>query len=364
MEKREITNFWLLVVLTLCLAILQLPGSANAAQDPGITLPDDRTGHQVQLVYVETSSAKGSNYDTNGEIASWVTQLQFWLKKQTGKELIFDTYQGRLDIAYLKFNGNLTYEGTQQNQLVQMYQKLNPNTYHGKTLAFIIDQTRSVGTDLCGWAGPNEGYAVIFPNLTFPDGAECTGDDTTTEINSGFSYPAQSLLHEIIHSYGIEGHVCVDTTDLMHGSPECEDAGIIQDFEKPVTFDLPKRHYFGGNRAGVDLKTLKIWSDGSGQSRPSFSLGGVCWKNELCSFEEQTFPEQGIVQLQVKSGNKWLTVNSVKGQLSNCQGCYKYSFKNSHRFVKPGNYQYRIVKLATKKYGAYVGPSEAIRVLN
>lgn len=351
-------------VATFSLLVMPLSGLANAAQDPGITLPDDKTGHQIQLVYVETSSAKGSNYDTNGEIASWVTQLQSWLKKQTGKELIFDTYQGRLDIAYLKFNGNLTYEGTQQNQLVQLYQNLNPNTYYGKTLAFVIDQTRPVGTVLCGWAGPNKGYALIFPNLTFPDGAECTGDDTRTEINSGFSYDAKSLLHEIIHSYGVEGHVCVDTTDLMHGSPECEEAGIVQDFEKPVTFDLPKRHYFGGNRAGVDLNTLKIWSDGSGQSRPSFSLGGVCWKSELCSFEEQTFPEQGIVQLQIKSGNKWLTVNSVKGQLSNCQDCYKYSFKNSHRFTKPGNYQYRIVKLATKKYAAYTGPVEAIKVLN
>jgi hypothetical protein len=149
----------------------------------------------------------------------------------------------------------------------------------------------------------------------------------------------------------------------MHGSPECEDAGIIQDFEKPVTFDLPKRHYFGGNRAGVDLKTLKIWSDGSGQRRPELDQG-ICWVGEVCLFESNTFQEQGVVQLQVKSGNKWLTVNSVKGQLSNCQDCYKYSFKNSHRFVKPGNYQYRIVKLATKKYGAYVGPSEAIRVLN
>jgi hypothetical protein len=339
------------------------PNFAIANQDPGISLPDDKTGHQIQLVYVETSSAEGSKYDTNGQIASWVSQLQTWLKKQTGKELIFDTYQGKPDIAYIKFNGNFTYEGTQQKQLVQMYQKLNPNTYFGKTLAFVIDQERPVGTYLCGWAGPNEGFALIFPNLTFPNGSDCIGYDSTTEINSGFSYPAQSLLHEIIHSYGVEDHVCVDTTDLMHGSPECEEAGIVQDFEKPVTFDLSKRNYFGGNRAGVDIKTLKIWSDGSGQRRPDFGQG-VCWKNELCSFQEQRFSEQGVVQLQVKSGNKWLTVNSVKGQLSNCQNCYKYSFRNSHRFAKSGTYKYRIVKLETKKYAAYTGPSETIRVLN
>ena len=363
MKKRGIMNFWSAVVMAICLAIPHLSVSALAAQDPGITLEDDKTGHQIQLVYVETSSAKGSRYDTNGQIETWVNQLQAWLSKQTGKELIFDTYQGRPDIAYLKFNGNITYEGTGQKQLVQMYQKSNPNTYYGKTLAFIIDQTRPVGSVLCGWAGPNEGYALIFPNLTFSDGTECTGDDTTSEINSGFSYPAKSLLHEIIHSYGVEAHVCVDTTDLMHGSPECEEAGIVQDFEKPVTFDLLKRYYFGGNRAGVDLKTLKIWTDGTGQKRPELDQG-ICWVGEVCPFKSNTFEEQGTVQLQVKSGNKWITVNSVKGQLSNCQDCYKYSFKNSHRFIKPGTYQYRIVKLATKKYAAYTGPSKTIRVLN
>jgi hypothetical protein len=341
-----------------------LIGSAQSASDPGVTLPDEKSGYQIQLVYVETSSAEGSNYQLNGKIESWVSQLQSWLRIKTGKELIFDTHQGKLDIAYLKFDGDIEYEKKSDDQLIRKYRELNPTTHFGKTLAFVVDQTRPVGRNLCGWASPNKGFALIFPNLTYSDGSECTEDESTTKINAGFSYPAQSLLHEIIHSYGIKGHVCVDSTDLMHGSPECGEEGMMRDFEKPVTFDLTEQHYFGGDRAGVDLKTLKIWSDGSGQKRPDFSLAGTCWKNELCSFPEQTFPEQGTVQLQVRAGAKWLTVNSVKGQLSNCEECYKYSFKNSHRFTKAGTYQYRIVKLATKKYRAYTSTSKGVRVLN
>jgi hypothetical protein len=363
MKKFGISRIWLAVLLLIPVAIPQLSGSAYATPRTGVTLPDDRSGYQIQMVYVETSSAKGSNYDTNGQIARWIAETQTWLRAQIGKELVFDTNQGDLDIAYLKFNGNFTYEGTEQEKLVQMYRKLNPKTYFGKTLVFIIDQVKPVGSDICGWAGTNEDYALIFPNSTFVDGSGCLGYSSITAVNSGFSFAAQTILHEIFHSYGIEDHVCVDTTDLMHGSPECEDVGIKQDFDKPVTFDLSKRFYFGGNRAGVDLMTLKVWSDGSGLRHPELNQG-ICWKNELCSFGENTFSEQGIVQLQVKIGGKWKVVNSAKGELSNCEDCYKYSFKNTYRFTKAGTYQYRIVKLQTKKYTAYTGKAEIVRVLS
>ena len=75
---------------------------ANATQDPGTSLPDDKKGHQIQVVYVETKSSVGSKYHTSGRLAQYVTQIQSWLKSKTGKELIFDTYQGQLDIGYLK----------------------------------------------------------------------------------------------------------------------------------------------------------------------------------------------------------------------------------------------------------------------
>jgi hypothetical protein len=181
-------------------------------------------------------------------------------------------------------------------------------------------------------------------------------------VNNGLNFPAASLLHELIHSYGV-GHVCVNSTDLMQGYPECVEAGVVADESKPETFDESRTYYFGGDKAGVDLATLRIWSDGSGQRRPSLNQG-TCWVGEICTFQENTFGQQGTVQLQVKSGNKWVVVNTAKSQLSNCQGCLKYSYKNSHTFNKPGIYQYRIVKPASKIYSTYFGPAKIIRVLN
>ena len=328
-------------------------GSAHSAPDPGVSLPDDKTGYQIQLVYVDTQSSIGSDYDKTGDIEEWVSQLQSWLKNKIGKQLIFDTYQGKLDIAYLKFNGNITRSNDQA--LVKKYRALNPSTFYGKTLAFVVDQTAFDG-DACGWAGMPSDNAFIFPNFK-----DCSGYDELTSTNNGFSFVAQSLLHEIIHSYGVD-HVCVNNTDLMQGSPECENAGVEADYSKPVTFDVSGKYYFGGNRSGMDLKTLRVWSDGSGSKRPDLDQE-MCWSGQECEVSFLTYPTQATFQLQLKSGSKWKAVGNVNGKLSNCQGCDKYSFRNLHTFSKPGMYQYRIVVLATKNFSAYIGKPSNLKVM-
>jgi hypothetical protein len=232
---------------------------ANAAQDPGTSLPDDKKGHQIQVVYVETQSSVGSKYHTSGRLAQYVTQIQSWLKSKTGKELIFDTYQGQLDIAYLKYEGNVDMKNDED--LVRMYQKLNPTNYLGKNLAFIIDQKLSTEGDICGWAALGGGYSVTLLNWV-----GCMDEDEAGIAEfSGLNSIASTILHEILHSYGV-GHACDSTTtsDLMHGSPECPAAGFSFNYSEKLTFDKSGLNYYGGNKTGVDLKTLRIWSDGSG----------------------------------------------------------------------------------------------------
>jgi hypothetical protein len=234
---------------------------ANAAQDPGISLPDDKKGHQIQVVYVETQSSAGSKYHTSGRLAQYVTQIQSWLKSKTGKELIFDTYQGQLDIGYFKYEGNIDQKNDED--LVRLYQKLNPSNSVGtdKSLAFIIDQKLRTDEGSCGWASLGGGYSVTLLNW---DG--CMDEDEAGIAEFlGLSSIASTILHEILHSYGV-GHACDSTTtsDLMHGEPECAATGIKMDYTRKTTFDTSGLHYYGGNKSGVDIKTLRIWSDGSG----------------------------------------------------------------------------------------------------
>ena len=259
-----------------------MSSSAVAQPNPGISLPDDKTGHQIQVVYVETDSAEGSNYHKNGQIIEWVNQLQAWLKQQTGKDFIFDTHKGELDIPYFKIDGNVTKEGNQRQLLIEKYRELNPDTYFGKTLAFIVDQTKRPSKELriCGFAGYFSDYGFTFPNIESSEG-NCNSE-YFKKVNPGFSGPAKTLLHEIIHSYGVE-HICVDSTDLMIGDPECPEVGIERDSDKPVTFDLTGTQYYGGFKDYVDLNTLKIWSDGSGQFTPFLNQGN-CALTEVCNF--------------------------------------------------------------------------------
>ncbi|CAB4602324.1 MAG: hypothetical protein F2583_04030 [Actinobacteria bacterium] len=231
---------------------------ANAAQDPGTSLTDDKKGHQIQVVYVETQSSAGSNYHTNGRVKQYISQIQSWLKTKTGKELIFDTYQGQLDIAYLKYEGNIDMKNDED--LVRMYQKLNPTNYLGKSLIFVIDQKLATDTG-CGWSQVGSGWSLALPN--WPG---CMDEDEPGIAEFlGLNSIAHVIVHEIFHSYGVK-HACDSTTtnDLMHGEPECAAAGIVKDYAEKTTFDKSGLNYWGGNKAGVDLKTLRIWSDGSG----------------------------------------------------------------------------------------------------
>ena len=360
MPATRLTFFFVCLIVTASLA----SNPSVAGPNPGMSLPDDKSGHQIQIVYVETSSAEGSNYHTNGQITEWVNQLQAWLMKQTGKEFIFDTHKGNLDISYLKLDGNVTYKGNEDEELIEKYRELNPKTYFGKTLAFIIDQTRHPSEDEgpCGWAGNFSDYALIFPNLIFLDGASCgKASSKYFTVNNGFSFTASTILHEIIHSYGVD-HVCVDTTDVMIGSPECPKVGIKEDRDKPNTFDLTRTQYYGGNLSGIDLNTLKIWSDGTGIKNPRLDHG-ICWVGEICSVSVWNFTTQGTVQLQLKSGAKWVVANSVQGQASNRKDKYTFRFNTTFKFTKSGDFQYRIVKLASKKFSQYTGPTESIKVI-
>jgi hypothetical protein len=355
---KRLTILFICLILTASLA----SNPSVAGPNPGISLPDDKTGHQIQIVYVETDSAKGSNYHTNGQITEWVNELQTWLQKQIGKELIFDTHKGNLDISYLRYDKNVLYKGNHDKTLIKNYRDLNPKTYFGKTIAFIIDQTihPSENEGPCGWAANFSDYALIFPNLIFSDGASCDYEDFT-KVNSGFSRPAKTLLHELIHAYGAD-HVCPNYTDLMLGSPQC-DAVNYDSFEsEPLTFDITRQYYFGGDKSGVDLEKLKIWSDGTGIKNPRLDQG-ICWVGEICSVSDWNFTTQGTVQLQLKSGAKWVVVNSVQGQASNRKDKYKFRFNNTFKFTKSGNFQYRIVKLASKNFSQYVGPTKSIKVI-
>ena len=66
--------------------------------------PDDSDGYQVHLLYVLPSDAPDELLDTDGTILTSATAANNWFKEQTGARLRFDTFQGALDITFVRLN--------------------------------------------------------------------------------------------------------------------------------------------------------------------------------------------------------------------------------------------------------------------
>ena len=326
---------------------------------------DDRTGFQIQMVYVETLSAVGGGYDVDApSIREWVSQGQRWLQFNAGKQLIYDTYNGDLDVLYMRIDFDLFKDSDTGYKLLDLYNAANPNSLW-KIKVFVINQTAnpSERRGLCGWAAKDTYFAVVFP---WQD--RCDDDDYFYELNNGLSYPAASILHELVHSFGV-GHVCVDTTDVMIGSPECPG---LTDWSKPQTFDVSRSQYYGASAPGnVDLNSLKIWTDGTGTRRPTAALRrglyepAFCWKGEPCILTKTSFKYKALLHLQVKKGNTWKTVAKYRARDNkvNTQESYRWEYSVAYSPPISGKLTYRLYIPPSAGFSAYIGPSKTVRVV-
>jgi len=254
-----------LVVAILCASITLVmvpPVSAAQMTRSQIDRPDDTTGYQIHLVYVSLKGSVDNAWDTNGQIDSWAKEANTWLMAQVGHKFIFDTYQSDSDVTFMKSNysaAELCYDTCKTlAKLEAEYQAQDVSYNSSKTLVFIIADELDPGS--CGWASRPSNVALLH------DMGPGTCTTPTSQARFGLSWPAQSLAHELIHTYGIK-HQCFDTSDMMIGSPECPKART----EKLMTLDPNRNHYVGSEASdGIDLLKMPIWSDGSGST--SYSL--------------------------------------------------------------------------------------------
>ena len=232
---------------------------ANAAPNVRslVDRPDDVNGYQVHLVYVALDGSVDSNWDTNGKIDSWVTEANSWLVAKVGHKFIFDTFQGTADVSFMQSKygaAELCKESCKGLGKLETEYAAQDISYNGsKSLVFVIYD--KLPGESCGWAS-SPGNLALIHNL----GSESCGGYGSDLTRFGAAYSVLSLLHELIHTYGIS-HKCFDSSDLMIGSPECSGSRG----ETMVTLDTKRSHYVGGDASdGIDLLKMPIWSDGIG----------------------------------------------------------------------------------------------------
>ena len=246
------------LALLICSLLGQFLPSAAAAQLARSTVdrPDEVSGYQVHVIYVAAKDSSDYKLDSNGQIDSWAKEANKWLLTRLGHTFIFDTYEGTTDVSFMQSSYSASELCTGPcdglSMLENEYQAQN-RTYNGsKTLVFIVGNSLSKSS--CGWAD-TPGNLVIIHDL-FNDGCNASTDNSET----GISGAASTLIHELIHSYGIN-HQCFNSSDIMIGTPECavdkETFGHVT-----TTIDSPRKHYVGSEASdGIDLLKMPVWSD-------------------------------------------------------------------------------------------------------
>ena len=233
--------------------------TANAAtlERSLVDRPDEVTGYQIHLIYVVTKDGNDEKRDLTGQIDSWVNESQAWLQKNSGHQLIFDTFNGQVDVTFMqsKYNTAELCSDTCDalEKLTAEIKAQDPNLLASKTIYFNLSELPS--PTYCGWAN---GFSNL--SLGFSKDAKCNWSGSASY--NGLSQPAKTMIHELLHTYGVS-HVCSDDSDLMIGTPECT-LNTAKFGQVPVTLDASHKNYLGGDAAGIDISKLPIWKDGSG----------------------------------------------------------------------------------------------------
>jgi hypothetical protein len=261
-------------VLALALTALftsTIPAFALAANTVGndrsfIDRPDEVSGFQLHFIYVVPADGKDQHFDTNGQIATWLNYSEAWLEKMIGHQLVIDKYQGAYDITFMKSHYSVEMLQNQMkpdksasptkvlDELAAEYLQTNLDPAPNKTYMFLFSEPLSKTS--CGLGGINSDVALGFT------GPGCwSGPTEDTNSLTGLGKMSKTILHEIFHTLGV-AHLCINNSDIMIGSPECN---IATDYgQVPLTLDLQHTNYSGGDASGVDILKMPVWTDGTG----------------------------------------------------------------------------------------------------
>ena len=261
---------------------------------------DERVGFQVHVVYVTPRGAQSHGYRAGGQLGLWVDLAQRWIAQRIGRSFAFDTSNGQLDVTSLtsgmtldEMRARTGAETSGSDELLAAlsaeFTAANGRPVPGKNLLFVLDGKLSDG--YCGFADRPGSLAIV----TAASPGCWTGDDAFIAQKFGLNWMSATIIHELLHNVGVP-HMCADNSDIMLG-----DGCAQPDASEVLTLDSTGGHYLGGAGATLDIRTVKVWADGSGSRH--IAVDGICYIGEQCALErtwwsagDQTLALQRLVQ--------------------------------------------------------------------
>lgn len=334
-------------VLTIVPDIAGLPAaSADRA--------DERTGFQIHVVYVTPRGATAHNFVANGQLDLWVALAQDWMQRKLGRTFAFDTFDGRLDVTSLTSRysvdelaarANSETAGSQEllELLAGEFAAANGRALPGKNLLFVVDGSLSAA--YCGFADRPGALALV----TAGSRGCWTGDQDFLAPERGLNWMSATIIHELLHNVGV-AHVCVDDSDIMLGDT-CSQA----DVHAVLTLDASGTQYVGGALAGVDIRTVKVWADGSGVRH--IAVDGLCYVGETCDMP-RTWWTSGVQLLDVQelSADGWRAIATFSARPdASHSAAYPYTYDAVLTPTLVGTHTYRYRLQPAPGWGEFVG---------
>ncbi len=216
--------------------------------------PDQSSLLQVKALYVVPSDGLDRQLDVNGRIATSVESVQRWFEAQGGKRLRFDTFDGSLDVAFLRLTSTTAQIEALASPLGALRDALVAAGFTDPKKSYVMFY-EGQQPGVCGSAyrpGRQAGIYLHTPNCD--------------EIGMSLTSPRwmdYTVIHEIFHNLGAvpdcapntsaSGHVGDQPNDLMYSGPLPRPL--------PRVLDANRDDYWGHGRADCTDLTRSAFLD-------------------------------------------------------------------------------------------------------
>ncbi|HSS97067.1 MAG TPA: hypothetical protein VLK33_08555 [Terriglobales bacterium] len=193
--------------------------------------PDVADGYQIHFIYALPSDATDSFLDLDGRIELAANAMNNWLQSHTEHRLRYDTYQGKLDITFLRLDhtvDEISELGT--GILPFMDYEIKTRGFDSSHKLFVVHYDGFFVSDegFCGLAqfppdGAGNTAVLLLRGYNPSNGLTCPRSFTKSADYVGFF--EMTILHELLHLMGIvpscapnaqDGHVSDSPQDLMY----------------------------------------------------------------------------------------------------------------------------------------------------
>jgi hypothetical protein len=228
---------------------------------------DDVASQQVKVLYVTPSDGADASLDNNRTLLHTIGSWQRWFAGQAaGKYVRLDTYQGMVDIAFVRLPRTgaamAGYGLFLRDTLEKDLKGLGWTGANGKLYAVYYE---GVSTTACG-TGPHPPalpgiVTALYLHGTITGAPACDTNPFATAATAAPGYLEFVMMHELVHMFGgvgvtapnyvDPGHVGNDPRDLMY-------AGALP--WNPSILDVSKTNYY--NPAGLAGGLFNLASSG------------------------------------------------------------------------------------------------------